>query len=136
MARLGPRFPTMGKSWTASTPLPGGALGAGDMTDFLESLVAAYPDLDPDYLVVLAHRHGSLVRDVLGPAQRTADLGQRFGAGLYQSEVDYLVENEWAETATDVLWRRTKVGLHMDTAETAALDDYLAARETRAHATP
>jgi glycerol-3-phosphate dehydrogenase len=136
MARLGSRFPAMGKPWTASAPLPGGALGVGDMTNFLESLVAAYPDLDPDYLGVLARRYGGLVRDVLGPAQRMTDLGGRFGAGLYQREIDYLVENEWAETATDVLWRRTKAGLHMDATETAALEDYLAARETRAHATP
>ena len=136
MARLGPRFPTMGKPWTASAPLPGGALGADDMENFLETLATAYPNLDPDYLGALARRHGSLVRDVLGPAQRTADLGRRFGAELYQREVDYLVENEWAETATDVLWRRTKAGLHMDAAETAALEDYLAARETWAHAIP
>ena len=106
------------------------------MTNFLESLVAAHPDLDPDYLGVLARRYGGLVRDVLGPAQRMTDLGGRFGAGLYQREIDYLVENEWAETATAVLWRRTKAGLHMDATETAALEDYLAARETRVHATP
>ena len=80
-------------------------------------------------------RHGSLVRDVLGPARRTADLGQRFGAGLYQREVDYLVENEWAETASDVLWRRTKAGLHLNEAEKVAVEDYMASRETRAHAT-
>jgi glycerol-3-phosphate dehydrogenase len=54
------------------------------------------------------------------------DLGQNFGGGLYEREVDYLVKNEWAREAEDVLWRRTKCGLHMSAAEKTAVRDYLA----------
>ncbi|MFQ5763829.1 MAG: glycerol-3-phosphate dehydrogenase [Rhodospirillales bacterium] len=133
---LAPRFPALGGPWTEGAVLPGGDFGAGDWGDFTGALAAAYPDLDPDYLEALARRHGSRVHDVLGPAQRTADLGVNFGGGLYQCEVDYLIENEWAETADDVLWRRTKAGLAMDNAEKAALQDYMSKAEAPAHAAP
>ena len=51
--------------------------------------------------------------------------GRHFGAGLYQSEVEYLVRNEWARTAEDILWRRTKLGLRMNDQETADLSSWL-----------
>src|SRR5690606_29363339 len=76
----------------------------------------------------LAARHGSAAREVLGEARTLADLGPHFGASLYAREVDHLVTNEWALTADDILWRRTKAGLALDDAAQQALARYVAAR--------
>jgi glycerol-3-phosphate dehydrogenase len=62
---------------------------------------------------------------VLGGAQSPADLGRDFGASLSEAEVRYLVEEEWARTAEDVAWRRTKLGLHMSAAQVGALADWI-----------
>jgi glycerol-3-phosphate dehydrogenase len=63
---------------------------------------------------------------ILGDATGIEALGPHFGADLYGREVDYLVANEWARTAQDVLWRRTKVGLRVGPEDVAALEAYLA----------
>ena len=70
--------------------------------------------------------YGTKARVILGKAQTLTDLGQHFGADLYRLEVDYLVAEEWARTAEDVLWRRTKLGLRVGAEDIAALDRYLA----------
>jgi glycerol-3-phosphate dehydrogenase len=64
---------------------------------------------------------------VLGEARTLADLGEVFAADLSAREVDYLAKQEWAQTAEDVLWRRTKLGLHATPDQTARLDAYMAA---------
>jgi glycerol-3-phosphate dehydrogenase len=56
-----------------------------------------------------------------------ADLGQSFGASLTESEVRYLMSSEWACTAEDIVWRRSKLGLRLSSAEIAAIDDWIAA---------
>jgi len=129
MARLGRYFPGLRGDWTASAPLPGGDLGVGGFAAFTASLSISYPDIPPDLLAGLARRHGSLTRDVLGPAITAKDLGRDFGAGLMAREIDYLVANEWAVTADDILWRRTKCGLHMNEGQRRAVAAYLADRE-------
>ena len=68
---------------------------------------------------------GSRVTAVLGEAKSIAELGQHFGAGLTEREVDYLRREEWAQTAQDILWRRTKVGLHLTDDERQALERHL-----------
>jgi glycerol-3-phosphate dehydrogenase len=68
---------------------------------------------------------------VLGKAKSAADLGLSFGATLTESEVRYLMTSEWAMTAEDIVWRRSKLGLRMSAAEIAALDDWIAAHGTR-----
>jgi glycerol-3-phosphate dehydrogenase len=70
---------------------------------------------------------------MLGAARNMADLGEHFGAGLTTAELDYLIANEWAVTAEDILWRRTKLGLHMTDAERANVERHLAERESTAH---
>ena len=113
--KLQPYFPEMrGKSWTGNEPLPGGDLPAGGMSGLLANLRARYPHLRAELLEALVHRHGTLTADVLGDAESEADLGVDFGAGLYAREVDYFIDREWACTADDVLWRRTKAGLQLD----------------------
>jgi glycerol-3-phosphate dehydrogenase len=72
--------------------------------------------MDAAHLHGLARRHGTRAADVVGDARSPADLGRHFGAGLYAREIDWLRREEWARTADDVLWRRTKTGLHLDAA--------------------
>jgi len=122
-------FPEMrGKSWTGNEPLPGGDLSAGGMSGLLVNLRARYPHLPAALLEALAHRHGTLTTHVLSDADSEADLGMDFGAGLYTREVDYFIDREWACTADDVLWRRTKAGLQLDERAHSALSEYMEAR--------
>jgi len=116
----------MGPAWTAQRPLPGGDI-AGDAAAFAETLTKEYPKADPALLTGLARRHGSRARRMLGAAGAP---GRDFGGGLCQREVDFLVAEEWAETADDVLWRRTKCGLHMTADQRRAVADYLSSRRS------
>lgn len=101
------------RKWTGSEALPGGDLPAGGQEAFLPQLVQRYPSMPEALLTALMQRHGTVALSILGDAQKPADLGENFGGSLYEREVRYLMENEWAQTADDVLWRRTKAGLHM-----------------------
>ncbi|MBT3358152.1 MAG: glycerol-3-phosphate dehydrogenase [Rhodospirillales bacterium] len=120
-------FPNMGNPWTWSAPLPGGDVPGASFDHLVSDLETAYPKLDADFLFRLARRHGTRTYDVLGDAKTANDLGRDFGAGLFAREVDFLAEHEWATTPEDVLWRRTKCGLHMDDAAKSDLGDYMAA---------
>ena len=113
MDRLAPHFARCGPAWTARAPLPGGDLPGSDFKEFLARLPAAFPGITPYILERLARRHGSLVTTVLGDAKTRADLGEELDEGLTAREVAYFRDHEWARTAEDVLWRRTKVGLHL-----------------------
>jgi len=128
LADLAPFFPSMKTTWTRGATLPGGNLPGGDRAGWLAQLVARFPQLPPDVLRGLARRHGTHALDVLGDARTPADLGTDFGAALTAREIDYLVAREWARTADDVLWRRTKCGLPMTPAARARVADYLATR--------
>ena len=116
LEKLLPFAPTATKpAWTHTEVLPGGdiPLGWNGFDDWLAVLLSQYPDLDTDWLTQLARRHGTLTPTVLGDATQMDQLGQHFGAGLYACEARYLREHEWAWQADDVLWRRSKCGLHM-----------------------
>ncbi len=115
-----------GAPWTHKAALPGGEFPAGDFERKVEALQKAYPGLDPRHLRRLFRQYGARARFVLDRARTPADLGRRFGADLYEAELRYLVAYEWARTAEDVLWRRTKLGLRFSTQEAAALDAYMA----------
>ena len=122
---LRPWLPGLRPSWTAAVHLPGGGLGPRGLPGLLLELSRHYPKLPPDLLLSLAHRHGTLARRVIGEAQTEHDLGRCFGAGLYASEVDYMLAHEWAREADDILWRRTKCGLRMGPAQREGLAEYL-----------
>lgn len=118
-------FSGMGAAWTAGALLPGGAIPGGDMGRFEQHLAQRYTSLPQTVLSALAQRHGALAYDVLGNAGAVAELGEHFGAGLYAREIDYLAEREWAASTDDVLWRRTKAGLHLTPAQREAVKRYL-----------
>jgi glycerol-3-phosphate dehydrogenase len=128
LEKLAPWFPGMGPSWTGSSPLPGAMIPQGDSARFAQRLEERFPQLPRALVMELARRHGALAYDVLGDAATVANLGAHFGAQLYAREIDYLVEHEWATTAEDVLWRRTKAGLQLDARQTEAVARYLTQR--------
>jgi glycerol-3-phosphate dehydrogenase len=127
LAKLAPYLPPMGPSWTKDAHLPG-----GDMPNFYafrDEMFDRHKGFPRDMLEGLVRRHGTRANAILADARKPEDLGRNFGAGLTEREIESLVADEWAETADDVLWRRTKCGLHMDAAQRAAVDAYLASRK-------
>jgi glycerol-3-phosphate dehydrogenase len=117
LAKLEPHLPPMRPAWTARVVLPGGDLGDDGLPGFIARLCRERPGFEPTFLMRLARRYGSLTGEVVGDARGAADLGQPLGGGLTEREVRYLSEREWARSAEDVLWRRTKCGLHMNAIE-------------------
>lgn len=128
LAKLRPWLPEQRGSWTATEALPGGA-GLDDVTAALHALQRRYDFLPPRVVEHLFRRHGALTDVVLGGARREQALGKHFGAGLYEREVRYFLDEEWARTAEDVLWRRTKVGLRLDAAQRAAFEAWFDAQQ-------
>lgn len=118
---LKPNFPTLGNEWTASAALPGGDIPEADFEAFLSSCEDAHPWLEPALRQRLARTYGTCIHKILDGAAAMADLGHAYGGGLFQREVDYLIDQEFARTADDILWRRTKLGLHLSPDEIAGL---------------
>jgi glycerol-3-phosphate dehydrogenase len=117
-----------GAAWTKVSKLPGGGFEPLAFEAEVRRLAMDYAGLPAGMLRRMTRQYGTKARDILGSAKSVGDLGQHFGWDLYAAEVDYLVANEWARTAQDVLWRRTKIGLRVSAEEVAALETYLAGK--------
>ena len=128
LAELRTALPEMGGPWTAGAVLPGGDMPGGDFEGFVAELVVARPGLPAALLRRLARAYGTRVAAVLGTAQAPGDLGEDFGGGLTAREIEYLVAEEWARTAEDILFRRSKLGLHVPAGTDARVAGYLAMR--------
>jgi glycerol-3-phosphate dehydrogenase len=115
MEKLGPYFPALKPAWTAHTPLAGSDFGDAPRVEARDAFFASHPHIAEATLRPIFRRHGAHAQAVVGDG----DLGEDLGAGLTEREVRYLVEHEWAQTAEDVLWRRTKAGLLMTEAQRA-----------------
>ncbi|WP_343584640.1 glycerol-3-phosphate dehydrogenase [Herbaspirillum sp.] len=113
-------------SWTATEALPGARFKRADRAAEVARLQKKYAQLDPAYLARLFSRHGLNSHSVLREAQTPDELGRDFGGGLRQREVEYLAVHEWACEADDVLWRRTKCGLHMSERQRQEFKDWFA----------
>jgi glycerol-3-phosphate dehydrogenase len=124
-------FPQARADWTDRQPLPGGDLPPGGLAPYERALGARYAGLPSDLLAALAHRHGTRTPRILGDARGPADLGAHFGHTLYAAEIDYLVAQEWVTETDDVLWRRTKCGLHLRSEERDVVAAYLRELRTR-----
>ena len=111
MDKLAPYFPAMKAAWTSEGALPGSDFTERDAAK--RELQQRYPEVPPNVLQGVFRRHGTLTAQVLGDGR----LGEYYGAGLTERELAYLMEREWARTAEDVLWRRTKCGLRMTEAQ-------------------
>jgi glycerol-3-phosphate dehydrogenase len=114
-----------GAPWTANAALPGGDFAATSFDSELASLQSDYPFLDRAHARRLLRLYGTRARVILGEARSQADLGQHFGSDLFEAELRYLVDHEWAVTAQDVIWRRTKRGLHLNAEQVAQIDQFL-----------
>ena len=123
LVRLHPWLPTSRGAWTATEALPG-AEGLQDRDIAREALRMHYAALPPHLVDRLFDRHGNATPAVLGDARSGADLGIHFGGDLYEREVRYFIEHEWARSADDVLWRRSKAGLHLDAAQRLAFETW------------
>jgi len=121
-----------GQPWTHQGKLPGGEFEPLAFPAELEKLRRDYPALPVTLLRRLLGHYGTRSRVILGDAEELGDLGEIFGLDLSAREVDYLVAEEWARTAEDVLWRRSKLGLRLNKAQQERLAAYLA--ESRAAA--
>lgn len=125
LAELAAVLPDVGAAWTAGAVLPGGDVPDGDFDRFVTRLTNDRPGLPRELLHRLARAYGTRTFDLIGDAQQPADLGQDFGGGLSAREVDYLVAQEWARTPDDILYRRSKLGLHVPEGTTQRLADYM-----------
>jgi glycerol-3-phosphate dehydrogenase len=125
MDRLAEFFPRARPSWTRGAVLPGGDLPDFDRAALARALRAEFPFLPHDLASRLARSYGTRARRILAKARSLADLGEDLGAGLHAAEVDYLVAEEWARTAEDILYRRSKLGLHLSPEAVGRLEAYL-----------
>lgn len=124
MTYLQPFFPTMKKPWTEKALLPG-AENLVSVELLIQQILQAVQDVSIQLASRWAHAYGSRVWIFLNNISMLHELGQDFGHGLYAQEVDYLVNQEWAIKSSDILWRRSKLGLEFTETEIQALDEYL-----------
>ena len=119
-------------AWTAHALLPGGDLPGGAYGGFLRSLQRGFPWLPAELRYRYAHAYGTRVAHILRGARSLADLGEELLPQLYEREADYLCREELAQTAEDILWRRTRLGLHVRVDGLVRLQEWLARRSCRA----
>ena len=124
MEKIGPFFAAR-PPWTAGSTLPGGDFAPGDFYAVVAETIARWPFLSEPHARRLVRAYGLRVERILGDAQSMDDLGPRLTSDLTGAELRYLVETEWAETADDVLWRRTKLGLKATPDERIAINQFI-----------
>ncbi len=125
LEQLAPHFAgVMKASWTASSPLPGGE-AMTTVEDLAIQLMERLRQLDPALARRWASTYGSRIWKLLDGAHNLSELGEHLGAGLYAREVEYLVREEWARDADDILWRRTKLGLFLNAQQQHQLQRHL-----------
>lgn len=111
--------------WTAGVPMPGGDFKVADRDRLVAELRRDFPFLTERWALRLIRGYGTEARLILGTARAAADLGRDFGATLTEAELRWLMTREWARTAEDVVWRRSKLGLRLSPAEVQAIDDWM-----------
>ncbi|WP_350333193.1 glycerol-3-phosphate dehydrogenase [Coralliovum pocilloporae] len=126
MDAVGDAIGSKGQTWTEVAPLPGGNFETEAFDRLLASTYAGYPFFDDKTLYRLVRAYGTQVPEIFGSARVLEDCGRNFGAGLTELEVRYLMQHEWAQTAEDVIWRRSKLGLWMTEEQVTALAQWMA----------
>lgn len=114
--------------WTATAPLPGGEMESADFAAFLSACRSTYTWLPDNLLYDYARNYGTRITKILEGCRSMTDLGRHFGGPLYEREVDYLINHEFARTAEDILWRRSKKGLFLSGRAVRDLESWLANR--------
>jgi glycerol-3-phosphate dehydrogenase len=126
--KLNPYFNKTGGQWTASAPLPGGNFS--NIQTFTKSIESKYPWLPEQLRTRLIRSYGTRIFDLLNNANNVESLGKKFGSDLYEVEINYLIEKEWAIEIDDVIWRRTKRGLYLTTVEISQIKAFLSKHPT------
>jgi glycerol-3-phosphate dehydrogenase len=125
LAKLAPYFPKAKTAWTARVPLPGGDFPVGDVGRLTAELKQNHAFLTDYWAGRLIRAYGAEAAILLQGAQTAADLGRDFGQTLTEAEVRWLMKHEFARSAADIVWRRTKLGLRMTPAQIAALEEFM-----------
>ena len=126
LEKIGVQFPGTPDAWTAGVPLPGGDFPVSRVERLIDELKGAYPFLTDRWARRLVRAYGTDAKLVLGDARTAEDLGRDFGATLTEREVGWLMDKEFARTAEDVVWRRSKLGLRLNAEQVAAIDAWMA----------
>jgi len=121
LGKLSPLFPGLKPAWTRTAPLPGGDIPDADFDAFLEQFRKRTPWMDETLSRRLARAYGARAERITKGCKSLQDLGAHLGAGLHERELEYLADEEFACTAEDALWRRSKLGLHMNSDERLAV---------------
>lgn len=122
------------RNWSGTAPLPGGDFPVQGFATLVEDMVHDYPWLGQRQSRRLARAYGTRAHAILDGAKCWTALGRDFGAGLTEAEVTYLMREEWAEEAVDVIWRRSKLGLRLTQEQVTALESFMAKRREEFHA--
>jgi len=125
LERVAPLLGNTATPWTANAALPGGDLPGADIDAFVARQQQRWPLLDGALVACFARRYGSRIDALLAGVKTMADLGEEIVSGLFAAEVLYLLREEFAQTADDILWRRTKLGLGLSNEAAAALQRWI-----------
>ena len=131
LEKILPFFPGTRGDWTAGVPLPGGDFPVDGVSRLTADLRARYHFLTEPWAERMVRAYGTEVTAILGPAQTLDDLGQDFGGTLTEAEVRWLMKQEFAQSAEDVIWRRSKLGLRLEAEQVAALERWMAVAAPR-----
>jgi len=124
--KLAPHYPQAKPHWTAGVPLPGGDFPVDGVPALVSDLRAKHPFLTEQWALRFVRAYGTEAAEILGAATTPDDLGRDFGATLTEAELRWLMRREYARTAADVVWRRSKLGLRLSEGQIAAIDAYMA----------
>ncbi len=128
LEKIGAQMGVDGGQWTAGVALPGGDFPVDGVDELTSRLIGRFPFLTRAWAQRLVRAYGTEAAEILGEAAQATDLGRDFGATLSEAEVRWLMDREYARTAEDVIWRRSKLGLRLTEAQVRALEDWMAER--------
>ena len=135
---IAPRLGNQRGPWTAHACLPGGDLFGSEPQNrsvlefdaYVHGLQQQYAWLPPKLVARYARAYGSRIHKLLAGRHALKDMGEALERGLYPAELEYLMDFEWASSATDILWRRTKLGLHLPPETAQKIDQWIATRQS------
>lgn len=141
---IAPQLGNMRNGWTASACLPGGDLygpipqnrAVLEYDGYVHETQRQYAWLPAALIARYVRSYGTRVHRLLAGRDKLADMGEAFAQGLYAAELDYLMRVEWATCAADILWRRSKLGLHVPDGTSQKIDKWIADKSNRSHADP
>ncbi len=130
MEKMQPFFPHMGRPWTAVASLPGGDFPFSEVEARIADMQRRYSFLTPRNVRRIFRAYGTEAEHMFDGARFAQDMGKSFGL-ISERELDYLKSHEWAQTAEDILWRRSKLGLHLSLEQQAALQQHMNPKPVR-----